>query len=311
MESKKLARGGMAVALILCLGTLGFAAYKLILRCAPCRIAVVVLAGRGGGCTLRQTLAAHRLEQLRLASSPKHRRLVREEPDGCLLWELDGFHFWTPQEGTWSGKPAFTRYRNLDATGELLVRPGDVVLDGGAHVGDSAVEALELGAKLVVSIEPSPRNLTCLRRNLEKEMAEGRAIVVPKGVWDHEGTLVFAEVPGNSGADHFTDAHQGSPKDRTVGVPVTTIDKLVEDLKLDRVDLIKLDIEGSEQRALIGAKKTLARYKPRLAVASYHLANDLEAIPSLVKNAWPGYQVQCARCVLAGWRVRPQMLYFH
>jgi hypothetical protein len=44
---------------------------------------------------------------------------------------------------------------------------------------------------LVVAIEPSPANLECLRRNMSREIASGRVIVYPKGVWDREDVLAL------------------------------------------------------------------------------------------------------------------------
>jgi hypothetical protein len=72
-----------------------------------------------------------------------------------------------------------------------------------------------------------------------------------------------------------------------------------------------MDIEGAEQRAIIGAKKTIARHKPRLAIAAYHLPDDRERIPALVKSIRPGYQMERGRCLMEGWRIWAHLLYFH
>jgi predicted RNA methylase len=74
---------------------------------------------------------------------------------------------------------------------EVAVKAGDVVLDCGANVGVFTRMALNRGAGLVVSIEPAPGTVECLRRNFEKEIAAGRVIVVPKGVWSHPEVLLF------------------------------------------------------------------------------------------------------------------------
>ena len=96
----------------------------------------------------------------------------------------------------------------------------------------------------------------------------------------------------------------------TKQLPLTTIDKLVVELKLDRVDFIKMDIEGAEQRALQGAHETLAKYHPRMALCTYHLPSDPEKIPALVHAAWPNYRMSCGPCAEATGRVRPDVLYF-
>jgi FkbM family methyltransferase len=300
------------VACAFLLGLVGYLGYLFLLYCIPCRIVAVVLAGRSGQCNIEQSLAAYRRENLRIIPNPKRPRLIREEADGCQLWDSGQRRIWTPQAGSqWVGAIRASRYRTLDVTGEALVRPGDVVLDCGAYIGRTAWEALAEGAQQVVAIEPSPRSLACLQRNMEKQINDGRVIVIGKGVWDREDVLYLQEHPLVAASDYIADVHRATPRDESVQVPLTTIDQLVNDLSLERVDFIKMDIEGSEQRAILGAKNTIARFKPRLAIAANHLPNDPERIPALVREIWPEYQVEPSRCILKGWGIWPEMFYFH
>ena len=63
-------------------------------------------------------------------------------------------------------------------------------------------------------------------------------------------------------------------------------DKMMAELRLERADFIKMDFEGAEPRALAGAKETLAKYKPRMAIRVYHSKSDLETIqPSFTPRA--------------------------
>ena len=95
-------------------------------------------------------------------------------------------------------------------------------------------------------------------------------------------------------------------------VKLTTVDKIVSELDLQRVDFIKMDIEGSEQRALKGAQETIRRFKPRMAIASYHLADDNDKIPEIVRRARTDYQVEYTRCLLlTNGTIGPHLLYFH
>jgi FkbM family methyltransferase len=182
------------------------------------------------------------------------------------------------------------------------------VLDCGANVGVFARVALDAGARIVVAIEPGPANLEALRRNLAPEIASGRVIVAPKGVWDREDILTLKVDPKNTGANTFV--MQLREGHSTLEAPLTTIDNLVAELGLERVDYIKMDIEGAEQRALAGAAATLAKFRPRLSLSAYHLPDDPVRIPELVRQAWPGYGMECGPCAEADGRIRPDVLYF-
>ena len=96
----------------------------------------------------------------------------------------------------------------------------------------------------------------------------------------------------------------------SVLVPLTTIDKLVAELKLPRVDFIKMDIEGAEVPALAGAHETIARFKPRLAIATEHKPDDEYTIPAAVRKIRADYQMECGPCLEAKGHVRPDVLYF-
>jgi FkbM family methyltransferase len=164
------------------------------------------------------------------------------------------------------------------------VRSGDVVIDGGAHFGGFTRTALDAGARLVVAIDIAPENIAALRRNFASEIAAGRVIVIEKGVWDSEGTLVL-ERQNNTWADHVAAEGEGPP------VALTTVDRIVTELKLGTVDFIKLDIEGAERRAIAGAAGTLRTHRPRMAIAAYHEPDDVDAISRAALAGQPEYEV--------------------
>jgi FkbM family methyltransferase len=188
------------------------------------------------------------------------------------------------------------------------VQPRDVVLDCGANVGVFTREALADGARLVVAVEPAPENIECLRRNFPDEIGKGRVIVVSKGVWNKDDILPLRIDAGNSARNSFVGSF--GPALAEVKVPLVTIDELAAELKLERVDFIKLDIEGAEKQALAGAKNTLAKYHPRLAIAMEHLADDPVRIPQVLAAEAPDYRVICGDCVDEITHIRPDVLYF-
>jgi FkbM family methyltransferase len=143
---------------------------------------------------------------------------------------------------------------------------------------------------------------------LEKDPAGYHLFQTPKGVWDKEDVLLLKRDPNNSAADSFVMLKDGS---QGVQAPLTTIDKVVEELKLPRVDYIKMDIEGAEARALTGAQSTIARYHPRLSISAEHLPDDAVKIPAVIRKPWAGYQMACGPCLeTKDGHVRPDVLYF-
>jgi FkbM family methyltransferase len=150
----------------------------------------------------------------------------------------------------------------------------------------------------------------CLRRTFEREIAAGRVVLVEKGVWETEGTLTFRTQSTNTAAGRvILNASSRQPGDTMI--PVTTIDQIVQDNGLSRVDQIKMDIEGSERYALAGAKNTLVRYRPRLSIAAYHLPDDTEKLPAVILGTVPSYSTQCTQCGPdTNGRVVPEVILF-
>jgi FkbM family methyltransferase len=238
---------------------------------------LLALSGWASGrsrCSLGQTVSTFAFVRKLVETRDSTKRSLRLlETEGDLqLWDTHGRKFWIPQTST-SRFPLVLaeQTEGIYQIGGSGVHAGDIVLDCGADVGTFTRTALDRGARLVVAIEPMPRKEICLRRTFAAEIAAGRVIVVPKGVWNKEDLLTLYE-------DSLVEQKAG----RTWQVPLTTIDKIAEELRLPRVDYIKMDIEGAEKPALAGARLTLNRFRPRLSIATEHLADDAEAIPALI-----------------------------
>ncbi len=191
------------------------------------------------------------------------------------------------------------------------IHPGDTVLDCGANTGVFTRHALAKGAAVVVAIELAPENIVCLRRTFQKEIADGRVIVYPKGVWNKDAELTLNTYDDQSGGDSVAIRFPRSHKGPTV--PLTTIDKLASELKLTRVDFIKMDIEGAEPQALEGAKDTIERFRPALAIAAEHTPSELEDLRKLMVNLWPWSKPACGPCTWVRTalvnRLQPEMVF--
>lgn len=278
----------------------------------PVRLFAMKAVGRSPVCPMKNALAADRNLQAQIQFSNEILRaskVIEKDPAGYHLVETPHGRWWIP-EGNDFVLPynLAEQAREVYGNGHYGVKPGDIALDCGANVGVWTRVALDHGAKLVVGFEPAPENIESYRRNFKDEIAAGRVVLVPKGVWDKDDFLVLKRDPHNSAADSFVMLADGS---QGVKAPLTTIDKVVTELKLARVDYIKMDIEGAETRALAGAHDTLATFHPRLSIAAEHMPTDEVRIPEAVRNSWQGYRMSCGPCLeTKTGRVRPDILYF-
>jgi FkbM family methyltransferase len=265
------------------------------------------LRGRAGNCTLAESFESEALSRLQTENVGQIRASskVIHKDDRFSLWSTPAGEFWMPSE---SGDAVIydlgEQKRNIYGT---RIRSGDIVLDAGASVGVFTRKALRAGAGKVIAIEPAPENLECLRRNFAEEIADGHVVVYPKGVWDKDDVLKFSVDPTNSARDSFVRPLENA---QIIEAPLTTIDKMVEELKLPKVDFIKMDIEGAEQKAIAGAKKTIATYRPRMALCIYHIQGDEVMVPKLVAGIVADYKIT-KTCLLCLDRIQPEVAFFY
>lgn len=285
---------------------------SVILLHAPARYRTLALVGRGGGCSpadVEGTAARLQLQFDTQDDIAKGLRLLRRE-GSYQLWRSDLGEFWVPDRTAQNLSEVLSEQetRLYEGAGCGL-RSRDIVLDCGAHVGAFTRRALAAGARLVVAAEISPDNLECLRRTFASEIASGRVVVLSKGVWDKEETVQTRVRPGTSLTD--TVALDGDGFVPGPPVALTTIDKLAEELNLERIDFIKLDVEGAEEKALIGAERTLRRWKPRLAVATENQPDQPDRVKAQVLRTRADYQVACGYCFDHWTRLQPHVMYFY
>ena len=182
---------------------------------------------------------------------------------------------------------------------------GDVIFDCGAHVGNCAIIFSRLVGKtgLVISLEPFEEAFSLLNERLRRLKLDN-VIALKKGVWNQPDQLPVTVLSDTLYSRIDPEKiSEFSASDSTI--KVTTIDRVVEELKLTRLDMIKMDIEGAEIEALQGAAHTLETLKPCLAVASYHKRNNektFQAVESYliqknfaVKTFFPPHLTTCAK----------------
>ena len=266
------------------------------------------LKSRSPFCSIWQAVPAVELEMRDKQSVDRFKsedRLLRREGP-LTLWQTADGDYWVPtaDDGILPILQAQTA-RGIYWNGAMDVHPGDMVLDVGAYVGTYARHALERGAKLVVAIEPSPTSVECLRRNLAAEIAAGRVIIYPKGIWDKEDTLTLFVNPTNTSGNSFLPGGEKSDS-----IPVTTISKVTAELNLPRVDFIKADVKGATERLLLGGSDVIVRDRPRMAFSTEELTDDAGSIAALAKKIQPAYEVNPGPCLLNYGSLYTDVLFF-
>jgi len=281
----------------------------------PARLSALVLAGRSPECPLANAVRADQNLQDQIASKDrilKASKMIAKD-EHFEQWETPMGTYWITKESRYVLPYNLAEQdRKIYGEGSNFVRPGDIVLDCGANIGVFVKASLDAGAKKVIAIEPAPENLEALRRNFKSEIESGRVVIYPKGVWDKDDFLTMNIDHGNSAADSFV-IHPEHSSATTEKLPLTTIDKLVAELGLERVDFIKMDIEGAEVRALHGGAATIAKYHPRMSLSVYHEPDHPVEVPKAVRAAWSGYRMECGPCAFEkeNKRIRPDIVYFH
>lgn len=137
---------------------------------------------------------------------------------------------------------------------------GWVCLDIGANVGAiSLLLAKVVGPHgKVIAVEPGPPNVARLRKNFDLNPAlAARTEIVACGMGGNRKELWWAEEEENPGNAIL--AQEGTHR-----IPVDTIDDLVRERTLGRVDFIKIDVEGMELEVMQGSRRTLQQFRPIL-----------------------------------------------
>jgi FkbM family methyltransferase len=165
--------------------------------------------------------------------------------------------------------------------------PQVVCLDVGAHIGKFSVLAARLlnDRGIVLAFEPEPSNYAGLLRNISMNGLRN-VRCFPMALGREDGTALLSRSTTNIGA-HTLMARRGA---ETLPVPVRALDRVLPEIGISRVDVLKLDVEYMEAEVLQGAVHTLAS-NPGIIVFFEETANpDSAASVRLLESL--GFTVQ-------------------
>jgi FkbM family methyltransferase len=168
-------------------------------------------------------------------------------------------------------------YNGMEYMDYVTLTPGSVVLNCGVHGGGEIPYFLASMADQGTIVNVDPLGLAYLadyvRTALGGSSAEAHEICA--ALDDLPGSVEMLVEPG--GMAQNVNSTQAEHELRTF--PTTTIDDIARELALPQLDLIKMDIEGAEPRALAGAWQSIVRFRPQLAISIYHQPEHFFELP--------------------------------
>ncbi len=150
----------------------------------------------------------------------------------------------------------------------------EIFVDGGSFDGNTSIDFSNwCGGGYIYAWEPDPDNQKKCRQLLEKNSLCYE--LIPKGLWSKAEVLNLT-----------MDEKSSRISEQGMEVEVDSIDNAIG----KQVTFVKMDIEGAEYQALLGARNTIRDYKPKLAICVYHKAEDIWELPSLIHKLNPEYR---------------------
>lgn len=160
------------------------------------------------------------------------------------------------------------------------------IVDCGAYVGDSFLSfCKEYNKKsggefagVAYLLDPDAKNQQLIEQNCKKYKNHVKAVQI--GAWNQREILAFQSDDNMGNAGKIATAGD-------IKIQVDAIDNIIQG---EKIDFIKMDIEGAELKALEGAKKTIQRDQPILAICAYHKREDLIELSTYIKELCCDYK---------------------
>lgn len=159
------------------------------------------------------------------------------------------------------------------------IKKGDVIIDAGGFIGDTAVLFCNKTSNdcFIHAFELLDENIKLFEYNNKLNNIESFVKINQLALTNSSNEIIRIKQTALQGGTSIFGGEGCETSIKTI-----TLDDYVLENKIDKVDLIKMDIEGAEIVALEGAVKTIEQFKPRLALCLYHKWDDVITIPKFL-----------------------------
>lgn len=164
-------------------------------------------------------------------------------------------------DSSFGGLVVYTKYPEYDEMSfvQSFLQPNDIFCDVGANIGSySLIASSKIKSGKIFAFEPSPKAVDCLKENIRLNGLDYKIKVVAKVVSDKVGYEYFS-VGKFSEVDHIYTLNDD--KREKAKIASIRLDEYLSSQKINKVDLIKIDVEGAEFKVMQGLKRFLKKGK--------------------------------------------------
>lgn len=157
----------------------------------------------------------------------------------------------------------------------------EIIVDAGVCKGEEIDKALQMNSNVrVYAFEPDKQSIIQLKKKYKNNK---NVILCEYALWNEKRNMSFASNELAPSASRINSNSQAESANEIIAMP---LDEVVK----EKVSLIKMDIEGAEYNALLGAANIIQTHRPKLAICVYHSIEDYVRIPLLIQELNPDYK---------------------
>lgn len=225
---------------------------------------------------------------------------IYEASDGFYRIELPEFTFFWPRE-----------YKVESILKDLIILEqkspfnyfswnplsyGDIVIDIGGCEGYFSHKCLNIAQKIYI-FEPVPRFAEALRKTFFRETENNKVNILKIALSDQSGLSNFyisKSCPSGGTLEELSN-QKSENNFSSIKVRKDTLDKFSDKYNIDKIDLVKIDVEGSELAVLHGMKNIIKYKKPKMLICTYHYPSQFREVKEFIEKF--DYEIHYSKCV--------------